>query len=68
MLDVLERCFPTEFQGWKGKLGDRSSIGVKLTDNEGLFNQVWDWSSKVLKLDSAGASESAPVADTAATV
>ncbi|MCC4306593.1 malate:quinone oxidoreductase, partial [Rhodococcus sp. 3-2] len=69
MLDVLERCFPTEFQGWKGKLREMvPSIGVKLTDNEGLFNQVWDWSSKVLELDSAGASESAPVADTAATV
>lgn len=69
MLDVLERCFPTEFQGWKGKLREMvPSIGVKLTDNEGLFNQVWDWSSKVLELDSAGASESAPVADTVATV
>jgi malate dehydrogenase (quinone) len=69
MLDVLERCFPTEFQGWKGKLREMvPSIGVKLTDNEGLFNQVWDWSSKVLELDSASSTVSLPVAETAATV
>lgn len=52
MLDVLQRCFPTEFEAWKPKLTEMvPSIGVKLADNPDLFAQVWDWGTKQLELD-----------------
>ncbi|MFD4366567.1 malate dehydrogenase (quinone) [Rhodococcus sp. NPDC058521] len=54
MLDVLERCFPGQFEAWKPKLQEMiPSLGVKLSDDNDLFRQVWDWSSKVLQLDAA---------------
>ncbi|MEV0946302.1 malate dehydrogenase (quinone) [Rhodococcus sp. NPDC049939] len=53
MLDVLQRCFPTQYESWKPKLEEMvPSLGVKLSDNVGLFSQVWDWTSKVLQLGS----------------
>lgn len=52
MLDVLERCFPGQYDSWKPKLQEMiPSLGVQLSDNNDLFRQVWDWSSKVLQLD-----------------
>ncbi|HEY9315410.1 malate dehydrogenase (quinone) [Williamsia sp.] len=51
MLDVLQRCFPKHYQSWEPQLTEMiPSYGTKLNDNPGLFGQVWDWSSKVLKL------------------
>ncbi|WP_242676916.1 malate dehydrogenase (quinone) [Rhodococcus sp. ABRD24] len=60
MLDVLERCFPREFDAWKPKLTQMvPSLGQKLTDNVDLFNQVWDWSTRSLQLGT----DAAPAAD-----
>lgn len=54
MLDVLQRCFPTEYAGWAPKLQNMvPSLGVKLSDNKALFGEVWDWTSKTLNLTSA---------------
>ena len=51
MLDVLERCFPKHYQSWEPQLTEMiPSYGTKLNDNPSLFGQVWDWSSKILKL------------------
>jgi malate dehydrogenase (quinone) len=27
------------------------SLGVKLSENQGLFAEVWDWTSRVLQLE-----------------
>lgn len=54
MLDVLERCFPRQFESWKPKLQQMvPSLGQKLSDNQALFDQVWDWSNRALELGDA---------------
>ncbi|MFD7010178.1 malate dehydrogenase (quinone) [Rhodococcus jostii] len=54
MLDVLQRCFPAQYESWKPKLQEMvPSLGVKLSDDTALFSQVWDWTSKVLQLDTS---------------
>ena len=54
MLDVLERCFPDRYQGWLPKLKEMvPSLGVELSGEPKLYEEVWDWGSKVLKLDQA---------------
>ncbi len=54
MLDVLQRCFPTQYESWKPKLQEMvPSLGIKLSDDTALFSQVWDWTSKVLQLDTS---------------
>ena len=51
MLDVLRRCFATEYQGWEPRLKEMiPSLGVPLADSPSLFNDVWDWTSQVLQL------------------
>ncbi|MFI6867071.1 malate dehydrogenase (quinone) [Nocardia sp. NPDC050406] len=53
MLDVMKRCFPREFASWEPKLKHMvPSLGVKLSENQALFREVWDWSNKALRLDS----------------
>ncbi|WP_084161393.1 malate dehydrogenase (quinone) [Nocardia sp. BMG51109] len=68
MLDVLQRCFPREYDEWTPKLKAMvPSLGVKLSDNQGLYSEVWDWTSKALQLNQAeavvggGASGNTPV-------
>ncbi|MGV0742213.1 malate dehydrogenase (quinone) [Mycolicibacterium sp. XJ870] len=52
MLDILERCFSDRYQSWRPKLKEMvPSLGTKLSDEPGLFEEVWSWGSKVLKLD-----------------
>ncbi|MFC9997463.1 malate dehydrogenase (quinone) [Nocardia sp. NPDC127526] len=52
MLDVMKKCFPREFDGWEPKLKQMvPSLGVKLSENQALFQEVWDWSNKALHLD-----------------
>ena len=52
MLDVLERCFPDRFEGWQPKLKEMvPSLGIELSNEPELFAEVWDWGTKVLKLD-----------------
>ncbi|MFC7447174.1 malate dehydrogenase (quinone) [Rhodococcus daqingensis] len=52
MLDVLKRCFADRFASWEPQLKQMvPSLGVKLSDDKSLFTEVWDWSSRVLELD-----------------
>ena len=52
MIDVLQRCFGDKYAEWKPKLKQMMpSLGVKLSENEALFREVWDWTSKTLRLD-----------------
>ncbi|MFD7845131.1 malate dehydrogenase (quinone) [Nocardia sp. NPDC059764] len=54
MLDVMKKCFPREFSTWEPKLKEMvPSLGVKLSENQALFREVWDWSTKALQLDPA---------------
>lgn len=51
MIDVLQRCFGDKFASWEPKLKQMvPSLGVKLSDNESLFREVWDWTNRVLEL------------------
>lgn len=51
MIDVLQRCFGDKFASWEPKLKQMvPSLGVKLSDNEALFREVWDWTNRVLEL------------------
>ncbi|MEV0044327.1 malate dehydrogenase (quinone) [Nocardia rhamnosiphila] len=52
MLDVLERCFPAEYEQWTPKLKEMvPSLGVKLSEDQRLFGEVWDWTGKALQLN-----------------
>ena len=63
MLDVMERCFPTRYPSWQPKLKEMvPSLGVKLSDEPQLFEQVWAHGTEVLGLSSrAGARRGAGV-------
>lgn len=51
MLDVMQRCFPDRFANWTPKLKEMiPSLGISLSDEPGLFGEVWDWGNKVLGL------------------
>jgi malate dehydrogenase (quinone) len=51
MLEVLERCFPDRYQAWLPRLTDMvPSLGVTLSREPKLFEEVWSWGSKVLEL------------------
>ncbi|MFE7801232.1 malate dehydrogenase (quinone) [Nocardia sp. NPDC057440] len=59
MVDVLERCFPREYADWTPKLKEMvPSLGVKLSENQALYREVWDWTSKTLNL--TGVSDNTP--------
>jgi malate dehydrogenase (quinone) len=52
MLEVLERCFSDQYEGWLPKLKEMvPSLGTALSTEPALFREVWDWGTKVLKLD-----------------
>ncbi|MGW0045277.1 malate dehydrogenase (quinone) [Rhodococcus sp. NPDC003348] len=52
MLDVLQRCFGDRWTAWEPQLKQMvPSLGLKLSDNESLFREVWDWSNKALELE-----------------
>lgn len=49
MLDVLDRCFSDRYQSWLPKLKEMvPSLGTKLSDEPRLFDEVRDWTTKVL--------------------
>ncbi|MFF2551718.1 malate dehydrogenase (quinone) [Nocardia sp. NPDC058058] len=63
MLDVMKRCFPREFGSWEPKLKEMvPSLGVKLSENQALFSEVWDWSQKALHLADANTPKHSGVA------
>jgi malate dehydrogenase (quinone) len=52
MLDVMQRCFADRYQSWLPKLKEMvPSLGVKLSENPELFDEVWAHGSKVLGLE-----------------
>ncbi|MGE0215470.1 malate:quinone oxidoreductase, partial [Mycolicibacterium sp.] len=52
MFDVMQRCFPDRYQSWVPKLTEMvPSLGVELSDEPALFEEVWAHGTKVLKLD-----------------
>jgi malate dehydrogenase (quinone) len=58
---VLQRCFGDRYQAWLPKLKEMvPSLGTKLSNEPKLFDEVWSWGTKVLKLDvPAGSAEAA---------
>lgn len=52
MLDVMERCFADRYNSaWQPRLKEMiPSLGTKLSDEPGLYTEVWDWGSRVLGL------------------
>jgi malate dehydrogenase (quinone) len=56
MLDVIRRCFPNRCQSWLPKLKEMvPSLGTKLSEETQLFEEVWEWGSRVLGLGGAAA-------------
>jgi malate dehydrogenase (quinone) len=52
MLDVMERCFSGRYRAWLPKLKEMvPSLGIALSDEPALFEEVWSWGTRVLKLD-----------------
>ncbi|MGV0792657.1 malate dehydrogenase (quinone) [Mycolicibacterium sp. XJ1819] len=52
MLEVLERCFADRYQRWLPRLKEMIPLlGVELAAEPALFDEVWSWGTKVLKLD-----------------
>ena len=52
MLEVMARCFPDRYPSWEPKLKEMvPSLGSKLSDEPGLFREVWDHGTRVLGLD-----------------
>jgi malate dehydrogenase (quinone) len=52
MLEVMERCFADRFPAWQPKLKEMvPSFGTELSSEPKLFEEVWAWGTKVLKLD-----------------
>ena len=53
MIDVMKRCFPSEYAGWEPKLKEMvPSLGTKLSEEPRLFAEVWDHGTQVLGLQS----------------
>lgn len=51
MLEVLERCFADRYPQWEKDLQSAiPSLGRSLSENPDLYQEVWDYSNKVLKL------------------
>jgi malate dehydrogenase (quinone) len=52
MLDVMQRCFADRYPSWLPKLKEMvPSLGTELSNEPALFEEVWSWGTKVLKLD-----------------
>jgi malate dehydrogenase (quinone) len=52
MIDVMERCFSDRYQAWLPKLKEMvPSLGTELSREPALFEEVWSWGMRVLKLD-----------------
>jgi len=52
MFDVMKRCFADRYPSWEPKLKEMvPSLGVTLSDEPKLFEEVWARGTKVLKLD-----------------
>ncbi len=66
MLNVLQQCFGSRFDGWTPKLTEMiPSYGKKLNDEPALFRRLWDWTNRSLELTGAGTAKAgaAPAAE-----
>ncbi len=53
MLEVLQRCFAGRFRSWLPALKEMvPSLGVELSREPALYDEVWSWGTKVLQLKS----------------
>jgi malate dehydrogenase (quinone) len=56
MLDVLQRCFTNRYRSWLPTLKEMvPSLGVELSREPVLYDEVWSWGTKVLQLESSPA-------------
>jgi malate dehydrogenase (quinone) len=52
MIDVMERCFSDRYRAWLPKIKEMvPSLGTELSSEPALFEELWSWGTKVLKLD-----------------
>ena len=55
MLDVLVRCFPDRYPGWLPTLTEMvPSLGVTLSEQPAILDEVSSWSARVLELNRPG--------------
>jgi malate dehydrogenase (quinone) len=49
---VLERCFSDRYQSWLPTLKEMvPSLGIQLSHEPALLEDVWSWGTKVLQLE-----------------
>jgi len=54
MLDVLQRCFADRYQSWLPLLKEMvPSLGAELSREPALYDEVWSWGTKVLRLEAS---------------
>lgn len=54
MLDVLRRCFADRYDSWLPTLKEMvPSLGVGLSHEPTLFDEVWSWGTKALQLEAS---------------
>ncbi|MEI7716605.1 MAG: malate dehydrogenase (quinone) [Mycobacterium sp.] len=54
MLDVLQRCFTDRYPRWLPTLTEMvPSLGTELSREPALFDEVWSWGTRALRLDAA---------------
>jgi malate dehydrogenase (quinone) len=52
MFEVLQRCFADRYRSWLPTLNEMvPSLGVELSREPALFDEVWSWGTKVLELE-----------------
>ncbi len=54
MLDVLQRCFAGRYDSWLPTLKEMvPSLGVELSREPRLFDEVWSWGTEALQLEAS---------------
>ncbi|OBH03487.1 MULTISPECIES: malate dehydrogenase (quinone) [unclassified Mycobacterium] len=54
MLDVLRRCFADRYDSWLPALKEMvPSLGVQLSREPRLFEEVWSWGTEALRLEAS---------------
>jgi malate dehydrogenase (quinone) len=52
MLEVLQRCFADRYRSWVPALKEMvPSLGIELSCEPALYDEVWSWGTKVLRLE-----------------
>ena len=52
MIELLERCFGENMIQWGDKIQEMiPSYGIKLAKDKKLYDEMWDYTQKTLKLD-----------------